>query len=80
MKALQKGKEIPDPPQPGWVFRSASMKVYTSRYRINGPTVILGGILICLIESPYKQEGKCNIEGLNQATLFVTSMKVPTKP
>ena len=35
--------------------------------------------MICLIESPYKQEGKCNIEGLNQATLFVTLMKVPPK-
>lgn len=33
-----------------------------------------------LNENPSKEEGKCNIEGLNQATLFVTSMKVPTKP
>ena len=33
------------------------MKVYTSRCRTNGPAVIRG-ILICLIESPSKKEGK----------------------
>lgn len=31
-----------------------SMKVYTSSCRTNGPVVIRGGILICLIESPHK--------------------------
>lgn len=34
------------------------MKVYTSRYRTNGPVVTRRGILICLIESPSKKEGK----------------------
>ncbi|CNH60381.1 Uncharacterised protein [Mycobacterium tuberculosis] len=32
------------------------MKVYTSRYRTNGPAIIRG-ILICLIESPHKLLG-----------------------
>ena len=34
----------------------SSMKVYTSRYRTNGPAIIRG-ILICLIESPHKLLG-----------------------
>ena len=37
------------------------MKVYTSRYRTNGPVVIRRGILICLIESPSKKEGKSRL-------------------
>lgn len=74
----RKGNTGPTPARVGFSLclnESLRLKVQDKRSHSH-----LGGILICFIESPYKQEGKCNIEGLNQATLFVTSMKVPTKP
>ena len=41
-------------------FFVASLKVYTSRYRTNGPAVIRG-ILICLIEIPYESVRKMRL-------------------
>ena len=53
---LRIGREIPLVFTLETVFLGASMKVYTSRYRTNGPAVIRG-MLICLIESPHKLLG-----------------------
>ena len=54
MKAPPKRKGNPTPLSPEGRSVRASMKVYTSRYRTNGLTVIRG-IMIGLIESPYEK-------------------------
>ena len=54
MKALPKRKGNPTPLSTEGRSVRASMKVYTSRYRTNGLTVIRG-IMIGLIESPYEK-------------------------
>jgi len=56
MKALPKRKGNGGDPHRSHLSSRASMKVYTSRYRTNGPAVIRG-ILICPIESPHKVLG-----------------------
>ena len=58
MKAPPKRKGDGGDPHRFPLSSRASMKVYTSRYRTNGPVVTRRGILICLIESPSKKEGK----------------------
>ena len=58
MKAPPKRKGDGGDPHRLPLSSRASMKVYTSRYRTNGPVVTRRGILICLIESPSKKEGK----------------------
>ena len=60
MKALPKRKGNPTPLSPEGRSVRASMKVYTSRYKTNGPTVIRG-ILICLIEIPYESVRKMRL-------------------
>ena len=78
MKAPPKRKGDGGDPHRLPLSSRASMKVYTSRYRTNGPVITRRGILICLIESPSEEEGKFST--LNVPRIFsAASMKALPK-
>jgi len=62
------------------VTEQASMKVYTSRHRTNGPAVILALITVCLLESPHDKSREI-ASGVSLASFHTpTSMKAsPTR-
>ena len=78
MKAPPKRKGDGGDPHRFPLSSRASMKVYTSRYRTNGPVVTRRGILICLIESPYKTVGKLR-RSAAQGCRYLPSMKALPK-